>query len=71
MATKMIEAHTRAQGALHASPIYALRELQVDGAGDEIRISGHVATFYHKQLAQELVLSVAQGKRVVNAVSVS
>jgi hypothetical protein len=69
--TTVAEVRLRAQGALHSSPIFALRELRVDDDGDGLRITGTVGTFYHKQLAQEAVLAVARDQRVVNTVSVS
>lgn len=64
------DVRAKAQGALEASPISVLRDLRVDCDGDSIRISGHVDTFYHKQLAQEAVLAVAKGTQVVNSVAV-
>jgi len=61
----------RAQNALTASPVYALRELRVDSTEDTLLIRGAVTSFYHKQLAQEAVRAVAEGIAVVNTVSVS
>jgi hypothetical protein len=61
----------RAQRALSASAVFALRELRVDQQGDQLVISGPVSSFYHKQLAQEVVLAVAQGMEVVNSISVA
>lgn len=69
--TTVAEVRLRAQGALEASPIFALRELRVEDEGEDLRISGKVSTFYHKQLAQEAVLAVARDKRVINTVLVS
>jgi hypothetical protein len=60
----------RAQRALTASPIYALRELRVDQTGDTLLISGLVSSFYHKQLAQEVVRAVSEGVEVVNSIRV-
>jgi hypothetical protein len=60
-----------AQSALAASPIFVLRELSVRRNGDSLLLSGQVDSFYHKQLAQEVVRSVADGYRVVNTVDVS
>ena len=59
-----------AQGALASSPIFALRELQVEREEDSLLISGQVDSFYHKQLAQEVVRAVAEGCRVVNSIDV-
>jgi osmotically-inducible protein OsmY len=61
---------SRARVALSASPIYLLRQLdikQVDGA---LYLSGRVDSFYHKQLAQEVVRAVSGSLRVVNSVRV-
>lgn len=60
----------RARAALRASPVSALRELNVEAMAEKLIISGSVHCFYHKQLAQEVVRSVVEGIRVINAVSV-
>ena len=60
----------RAQTALSASPIFVLRELHVEQIGDSLLLSGCVDTFYHKQLAQEVVRAVADGVNVENKVDV-
>jgi hypothetical protein len=60
----------RAQEALAASPVYALRELQVSQDGDLLLIEGLVSSFYHKQLAQEVVRHAAEGVEVVNSIRV-
>jgi len=64
------QARPRAQSALHASPIYELRNLDVQEADDGLLISGTVDSFYHKQLAQEVVRAVAHGVRLQNTISV-
>jgi hypothetical protein len=60
----------RAQQALQDSPIYALREVRVKQTGDSLMLCGRVSSFYHKQLAQELILAMAEGLEVVNAIDV-
>lgn len=61
-----------AQAALAKSPIYALRDCQVEQEGDHLLISGHVGSFYHKQLAQEAVLAVVSRRcHVVNTIAVT
>ncbi len=60
----------RAQTALAGSPIYELRDLRVDQHEGALLISGAVTSFYHKQLAQEVVRSVCQGFDVNNSISV-
>ncbi len=64
------EVQQRAQSALMESPIYVLRQLQVEQDDDLLVLSGRVDTYYHKQLAQELVRSVGGGMKVVNSVKV-
>jgi len=59
-----------ARAALASSPIYALRDLRVEQGNNSLLISGHVDSFYHKQLAQEIVRVVAKDVRVVNSIDV-
>ena len=63
-------AHERAQSVLAASPLYPLRMLQVESQGDALLIRGRVSSYYHKQLAQEAVRSVASGIELINSVHV-
>lgn len=60
----------RAQAALANSPFYELRNLSVECRDDAILISGRVTSFYHKQLAQEVVRCVCAEIEVVNAIHV-
>jgi len=64
----------RAQAALANSPIYELRELSVehDRARDVLYLSGTVSSFYHKQLAQEVVRAVCKNieLELINAIRV-
>jgi hypothetical protein len=64
------DAKTRAQSALTSSPIYVLREVHVERAGESLLLSGRVDTFYHKQLAQEVVRAVADEFEVINSILV-
>jgi osmotically-inducible protein OsmY len=61
----------RAQSALASSPIYELRDLQVEHRAGALFLSGAVSSFYHKQLAQEVVRSVCRDIDVVNAIDVA
>ncbi len=61
----------RAQSALGSSSVYDLRKLRVECVGESLLIRGRVSSFYHKQLAQELVRGVAPGAAVVNTVDVN
>lgn len=64
------DVQARAQQALAASPVYALRELQVERQGDVLLIQGLVSSFYHKQLAQEVIRHAVEGVEVVNSILV-
>lgn len=66
------EVQVQAQQALSASPIYALRYLRVAQENDTLRISGTLSSFYHKQLAQEVVkhaVEACDGAEVVEVVN--
>lgn len=60
----------RAQSALRASPIYLLRQIRVERSETSLLLSGRVDTYYHKQLAQELVRAVCNEVPVVNTIAV-
>ena len=62
--------HARAQAALTNSPFFELHELQVEQRDGTLFISGNVTSFYHKQLAQEVVRSVCKGIEVSNSIQV-
>ncbi len=62
---------TQARSALAKSPVYALRNLYVQREGDSLVLSGRVDSFYHKQLAQEMVRLIAPDLLVVNSVEVN
>jgi len=65
-----IELHQRAQDALEASPIRVLRDVRVDREGQTLVLSGRVESFYLKQLAQEVVRTVASSCELVNSIDV-
>ena len=60
----------RAQTALADSPVYDLRDLKVEQCEGTLIITGSVSSFYHKQLAQEVVRSVCRGSEIHNAILV-
>lgn len=66
----MQDTEGRARSALATSPIYLLRFLDVEQAGDALLISGRVDSFYHKQLAQEVVGAVCNKLQIVNEIEV-
>ena len=61
---------SRAQTALKESHIFFIRQLQIDSAGDSMLLTGRVDTFYHKQMAQEIVRAVCDGVQLVNSIEV-
>ncbi|OHB84821.1 MAG: hypothetical protein A2V98_20830 [Planctomycetes bacterium RBG_16_64_12] len=60
----------RAQTALATSPIHELRDLEVEQQNGTLVIRGAVSSFYHKQLAQEVVRAVCREIELVNSVRV-
>jgi hypothetical protein len=60
----------RAQSALAESGIHSLRQLSVAQIDNRLCIRGSVGSYYHKQMAQQLVLSVAEGMEVINSITV-
>jgi osmotically-inducible protein OsmY len=58
------------KSALAASPIFDLHDLSVEQNGSGIILSGTVSSFYHKQLAQELVRNLIGEVSVVNSIEV-
>ncbi len=60
----------RAQTALATSPIHELRGLRVEQQNGALVIRGTVSSFYHKQLAQEVVRAVCGRIELVNSVRV-
>jgi hypothetical protein len=63
-------AEQRATRTLENSPIFDLRRLCVKRVGNTLHVSGSVSSYYHKQMAQEVVRAAACGMEVVNRVRV-
>jgi osmotically-inducible protein OsmY len=59
-----------ARQALSDSPIYDLRDITVEESGDDLLLVGRVESFYHKQMAQELVRHLVGGIRLINSIDV-
>ena len=59
-----------ARVALDRSPIYELHRLQVEQVGDLLVVTGHVESYYHKQLAQEAIRAEMPTAKLVNSVCV-
>ena len=60
----------RARALLGRSRIFDLRELAVEQIDETVVLRGSVDSFYHKQLAQELVKMGIDGVEVVNEIEV-
>jgi hypothetical protein len=65
------EAQHQALKALRSSPIKVLRDVQIARDGETLVLSGRVGSFYMKQMAQELVRSVAADCEVCNSILVA
>ena len=68
----LMDVKSRAKAALGESPIHTLRGVTVEQHGETLTLSGQVDTFYHKQLAQELVRAIADDCQcaVINSLDV-
>jgi hypothetical protein len=55
---------------LRRSRIRDLRKLTVERIGNDLALHGVASSFYHKQLAQELVRKELDGEEIVNHVQV-
>ncbi len=60
----------QARAALASSPVFELRDLDVEENDGALLISGVVSSFYHKQLAQEVVRAACRGIEMVNSIKV-
>lgn len=65
-----VDALVEARAALSRSNIYVLRKLSVERESDGLVLRGSVESFYHKQLAQELVRAAVDGVKVSNLLAV-
>lgn len=55
---------------LRNSPIPALRRLRVEEGDGQVVLTGSVASYYLKQLAQETLMPLLEGRRLENRVNV-
>ena len=58
------------KAVLGRSRIFDIRALDVDQEADCVVLRGSVDSFYHKQLAQELIKTSLEGVEVVNEIRV-
>lgn len=64
------EVARQARAVLEGSRIFDLRQLEVDHEQECVVLRGSVNSFYHKQLAQELIKTAIEGVEVVNDIRV-
>ena len=69
MSTSTLE-QSRLALALCRSPIPALRKLTLDESDNSIILQGRVTSYYLKQLAQETLLPLLEGRQLLNRVQV-
>jgi hypothetical protein len=69
MSTSTLE-QSRLTLALHRSPFPALRKLTLEENENSIIIQGQVSSYYLKQLAQETLLPLLDGRQLLNRVQV-
>jgi hypothetical protein len=70
MTATLLESPARAAVLLRENPVNDLRRLDVTETEAEIVISGIVASYYLKQMAQEAVRPALNGRRLRNRVIV-
>jgi hypothetical protein len=70
MTTLPAAAPSRAAQALRQSSHPSLRALAIEETENAIVISGRVSSYYLKQLAQEVLLQMRDGRELVNRVTV-
>ena len=61
---------SRAKAVLKRSRIFDLRALVVEQEDECVVLRGSVDSFYHKQLAQELLKTEMEGVEVINEIRV-
>jgi hypothetical protein len=66
MAQRVIDSVVHAKESLQRSKIADLRQLEVAPDGERILLTGTVSSFYHKQLAQEVVRNCVAGREITN-----
>jgi hypothetical protein len=69
MATLTLD-ESPALSALQLKRLPALRRVQIEESAAEVVLTGTVGSFYQKQLAQEAVLPLLQGRKLHNRVAV-
>ena len=66
ISSSMKDIRSRVATALAANSVLRLRNVTVDLDENTVCLSGRVSSFYHKQLAQEVVLAIDNQIKVRN-----
>ena len=61
---------SRVAGLLRQSPLPALRKLAVEETDESVLLLGSVSSYYLKQLAQETVMPLLDGRELQNRLTV-
>ena len=69
MSTATVQ-ESRAASVLRESPIPALRKLSIEETEAIVLINGKVPSYYLKQMAQEAIMPLLDGRALVNRVLV-
>jgi hypothetical protein len=64
------EVRQEAEECIRRCGYLALRDIAIEDRGDHLCLSGHLPTYYLKQIAQAVVSEVAGVHRVVNRIEV-
>jgi BON domain len=70
MSTTLLAPSIRALELLAESGQHELRRLSVTESDESVVLEGRVSRFYLKQLAQEAVRGIADGRRLINRIRV-
>jgi osmotically-inducible protein OsmY len=65
-----LQLHDAVRTALAGNPYFAGRKVRVELRENEVVLSGVLGSYFHKQMAQESVLSIHGVRRVDNQIEV-
>jgi osmotically-inducible protein OsmY len=60
----------RVEGAIVANPYFCTRRLRFEAEEGRVILSGSVGTYYHKQMAQEIVRRIEGVREIDNCLEV-
>jgi hypothetical protein len=70
MAQQLIDVVAHAKEVLNRSTLADIRSLDVESDGERLVLTGIVGSYFHKQLAQELVRNAIDDLEIANAIGV-